>query len=962
MDNSFQEEIQIEVKAGQTIVLDIKAKKGVVLPKKPAPHDFGAVEFLLFDENEESIDLPAIYLVNEEKTGYYIVNRESAAGHLSETELVPGKYQIVLKKPENYDRPNLNIPPDAPGLFNMDPKKFENDGFEIPLTIQASKKTVAPIQLKDQKITHIGVYPRKDPIGWSRMYMHLWKQAGIELTGVLNSVEYDTANNLKEKWVLDACRIIGLDYRAYVNSPLDERKEKAKQIRINPSVISYDDMVNIIASKGAYHLKHKFIEFDKDLKDEKNKDSWFYRHSKYKWYFPEKPEPKHITWWWKPIEMEKVTEGFKLDEYVPEISFTGIRQNKATYLPYPNNKVKFYNNASDDQQGTSGAFRDIYEAIHQAEDFIFIADWSFHPYVRLLHNNDELESRSIGRILFDWVDKKPGRTVAIHTWDHTNLAASDPQNDDGDDHLEEIFESIPGNEGKAFPKNVLWRASSVEGIGWSHHQKYVVLDYDAGDGKRGIKAFIGGLDLTQGRFDWHEHPISATPSISVDEFKKITNDKEKINDWYNAEFTGDDSMDIPRQPWRDVHCLVAGPTAQDIVREFTGRWNLDPAKGRTQGNHSAEDIEHIQDIFNKTFDSSRYIQQWEFTDLKDSFNAQIIRSMEKDHWGSENDVSTKTKSGGDFKEFQWNIDNKDHEKSIQDAYLEMIKQAEHFIYIETQYFIGSCDHWNFYPKAGQARTAKNKVPETMVEKILEKARAKEDFHVFLILPHFPEGDPGSSGLQGVRDLQWNTISYVIRAIQKAGFYWKKYLTIGFFANWHTVDGVVIEKNRATNVVRNNRYMVYVHSKAMIVDDKYCIIGSCNLNERGLNGDRDTEIGVAIWPPLDKPSAQIFNFRKDIWNYYFGIKNPSETPLHEIGRIQRTGAVNYELLMKGKTEDGEDKKTGHFCTWPIDGSKDDLGIRDNKQQLIIDGYSTIVKGDDYYIWPIYYACPAPELLE
>eukprot|EP01089_Gocevia_fonbrunei_P021987 TRINITY_DN8718_c0_g1_i1.p1 TRINITY_DN8718_c0_g1~~TRINITY_DN8718_c0_g1_i1.p1 ORF type:complete len:260 (+),score=60.83 TRINITY_DN8718_c0_g1_i1:104-781(+) len=39
--------------------------------------------------------------------------------------------------------------------------------------------------------------------------------------------------------------------------------------------------------------------------------------------------------------------------------------------------------------------------------------------------------------------------------------------------------------------------------------------------------------------------------------------------------------------------------------------------------------------------------------------------------------------------------------------------------------------------------------------------------------------------------------------------------------------------------------IYVHSKLMIVDDKYTIIGSANINDRSFLGERDSEIAVLI---------------------------------------------------------------------------------------------------------------------
>ena len=43
-------------------------------------------------------------------------------------------------------------------------------------------------------------------------------------------------------------------------------------------------------------------------------------------------------------------------------------------------------------------------------------------------------------------------------------------------------------------------------------------------------------------------------------------------------------------------------------------------------------------------------------------------------------------------------------------------------------------------------------------------------------------------------------------------------------------------------------MIYVHSKGMIVDDEYVIIGSANINQRSMEGPRDTEIAMGAYQP------------------------------------------------------------------------------------------------------------------
>ena len=40
-------------------------------------------------------------------------------------------------------------------------------------------------------------------------------------------------------------------------------------------------------------------------------------------------------------------------------------------------------------------------------------------------------------------------------------------------------------------------------------------------------------------------------------------------------------------------------------------------------------------------------------------------------------------------------------------------------------------------------------------------------------------------------------------------------------------------------------ILYIHSKLIIVDDTFVIVGSANINDRSLMGDRDSEIAMII---------------------------------------------------------------------------------------------------------------------
>lgn len=48
--------------------------------------------------------------------------------------------------------------------------------------------------------------------------------------------------------------------------------------------------------------------------------------------------------------------------------------------------------------------------------------------------------------------------------------------------------------------------------------------------------------------------------------------------------------------------------------------------------------------------------------------------------------------------------------------------------------------------------------------------------------------------------------------------------------------------------KHRRFMIYVHAKGMVVDDEYVICGSANINQRSMDGSRDTEIAMGGFQP------------------------------------------------------------------------------------------------------------------
>jgi phospholipase D1/2 len=73
--------------------------------------------------------------------------------------------------------------------------------------------------------------------------------------------------------------------------------------------------------------------------------------------------------------------------------------------------------------------------------------------------------------------------------------------------------------------------------------------------------------------------------------------------------------------------------------------------------------------------------------------------------------------------------------------------------------------------------------------------------------------------------------------------------------------------------------VYVHDKMLIADDAVAIIGSANINDRSMLGDRDSEIAVVVTDCEKRPitlagqnweaSRFVHDLRTRLWRKHLG---------------------------------------------------------------------------------------------
>ena len=128
------------------------------------------------------------------------------------------------------------------------------------------------------------------------------------------------------------------------------------------------------------------------------------------------------------------------------------------------------------------------------------------------------------------------------------------------------------------------------------------------------------------------------------------------------------------------------------------------------------------------------------------------------------------------------------EHSIQNAYCEVIRNSQHFVYIENQFFItATCD---------KQKPVKNLIGAAIVERILRAARAGENYKVIVIMPAVPAfagdlKDDASLGTRAIMEFQYNSINRggysIMEMIANAGFDPTEYIRFYNLRNYDRIN-------------------------------------------------------------------------------------------------------------------------------------------------------------------------------
>jgi phospholipase D1/2 len=400
------------------------------------------------------------------------------------------------------------------------------------------------------------------------------------------------------------------------------------------------------------------------------------------------------------------------------------------------NKVKWYVDALDYLWAVS-------IALEQAKEVIYIEDWWLSPELFLRRPPYETQEWRLDQVLKRRAEA--GVKIYVIVYKEVNQALTC-----NSAHTKHALRNLcpEGSPGYGnikilrHPDHNIFENAADMTLYWAHHEKFIVIDYSL--------AFIGGIDLCFGRWDANQHPLADVhPSNMKNEIfpgQDFNNNRimdfQSVGQWQANELS---KAEYGRMPWHDVAMGLMGDCVYDIAEHFVLRWNFikrDKYK-RDKGvdwltlEGRLGDDEDLVAVQRPKYPCGDYVQH-PFQPLstkplgkQGNARAQIIRSSAD--WSS--GILT--------------------EHSIQNAYKEIISKAEHFVYIENQFFITAT--------GDQQRPILNTIGRSIVDACVRAGKEGRKFRVIIVIPAIPgfAGDlrqNEATGTRAIMDYQYKSIN------------------------------------------------------------------------------------------------------------------------------------------------------------------------------------------------------------
>jgi phospholipase D1/2 len=400
------------------------------------------------------------------------------------------------------------------------------------------------------------------------------------------------------------------------------------------------------------------------------------------------------------------------------------------------NLVKWYIDGRD-------YFWAVSVALERARETIYIADWWLSPELFLRRPPYFNQEWRLDQVL----KRKAQAGVKIYVVVYREIHAAVTCNSKYTKHA--LMSLCPeGSEGHGnikvmrHPDHNVFENFSDMTFYWAHHEKFIVIDYEL--------AFIGGLDLCFGRWDQKQHPLADVHPAGVqyeifpgqDFNNNRIMDFQSVEDWESNELS---KAEYGRMPWHDVAMALIGPCVYDIAEHFVLRWNSckrdkykrdDRYDWLTLEGREGED-EDLLSVQRPAFPVGGYthhplspLSTKPLDGTQGTVHAQVIRSSAD--WSS--GILT--------------------EHSIQNAYCEIIRNAQHYVYIENQFFITAT--------GDNQAPIHNVIGAAIVDACVRAGKEGRKFRVIILIPAIPgfAGDlrkDAATGTRAIMDYQYKSI-------------------------------------------------------------------------------------------------------------------------------------------------------------------------------------------------------------
>lgn len=401
------------------------------------------------------------------------------------------------------------------------------------------------------------------------------------------------------------------------------------------------------------------------------------------------------------------------------------------------NKIKWYVDGQD-------YFYAVSVALERAKETIYIEDWWLSPELFLRRPPYYNQEWRLDQVL----KRRAEAGVKIYVIVYKEIAQAISCNSA---HTKHALHGLcpPGTPGHGnitvlrHPDHNVFENAGDMTFYWAHHEKFIVIDF--------ALAFIGGLDLCFGRWDCRQHPLADIHPAGVkneifpgqDFNNNRIMDFKTVEDWKSNELS---KADYGRMPWHDVAMGVIGDCVYDIAEHFVLRWNFikrDKYKRKPevdwltlQGREG--DLEDLTAVQRPKHPVGEYVhhpltplenRSWAH-EQQGTVHAQVVRSS--CDWSS--GILT--------------------EHSIQNAYREVIGNAQHYVYIENQFFITAT--------GDQQAPVHNTIGRAIVDACVKAGKEGRKFRVIIVIPAIPGfagdlRDDAAMGTRAIMDYQYKSI-------------------------------------------------------------------------------------------------------------------------------------------------------------------------------------------------------------